>query len=141
MPYGLGGNTRREVNPEMADLIAKMTQAGIGKYGQQLSYGTKSEVDKPFGPIAELNIKCRAERAEEVDVLVALYMSRLNELGQDQPVRHYQPTYVNPQWISASILTPLTSKTRDVSRVALDKRFSPGTKRTLNYNIATLCWK
>ncbi|POM64471.1 Hypothetical protein PHPALM_19991 [Phytophthora palmivora] len=74
-----------------------------------------------FEPIAELNIKCRAERAEEVDVLVALYMSRLNELGQDQPVRHYQPTYVNPQWISASISTPLTSKTRDVSRAALDK--------------------
>ncbi|GMF34406.1 unnamed protein product [Phytophthora fragariaefolia] len=74
-------------------------------------------------PIADIKFKCQAERAEQVEVLMSLYMSRIDELGHDQPVPHYLSTEKKPEWISASSLTPLASKTRDLLRDSLDEPF------------------
>ncbi|POM62759.1 hypothetical protein PHPALM_28041 [Phytophthora palmivora] len=62
-------------------------------------------------PVADKKFKSQAERAEQVEVLMALYMTRIDDLAPDQPIPHYLS------------LTPLASKTRDLLRDALDEHF------------------
>eukprot|EP00644_Phytophthora_capsici_P015153 jgi/Phyca11/128339/e_gw1.75.28.1 len=76
-----------------------------------------------LAPVADLKFKCQAERPEQVEVLMSLYMIRIDNLCPNQPILHYLSTDEAPQWIPASSLTPLAAKTRDLLREALDERF------------------
>ncbi|GMF58791.1 unnamed protein product [Phytophthora fragariaefolia] len=53
---------------------------------------------------------------------MALYMTMVDDLAPEQPILHYLTTVDKPQWISASSLTPLAAKTRDLLRDAIDER-------------------
>ncbi|KAL3663730.1 hypothetical protein V7S43_011145 [Phytophthora oleae] len=193
MSCGLGGRSSKEANPEMAELITKMTQvitsvklvstAGdlfaelcksktkgastrlIGHSASRFLSTTNAmrrvldkwvaivewykiraeqairdrrpppvspldnrqteliQVLSILTPIADLKVKCQAERAEQVEVLMSLYMIRIDQLCPGQAIPHYLSTDEKPQWISPGSLTPLAAKTRDLLREALDERF------------------
>ncbi|KAK1944314.1 hypothetical protein P3T76_004226 [Phytophthora citrophthora] len=60
---------------------------------------------------------------EQVEVLMSLFMIRIDNLCPSQPILHYLSTDDDPKWIPASSLTPLAVKTCDLLREALDERF------------------
>ncbi|GMF40546.1 unnamed protein product [Phytophthora fragariaefolia] len=47
-------------------------------------------------PIGEIKRICQAERPVQVEVLVQLYMARIQDLDPDQPLPHYLSTDKNP---------------------------------------------
>ncbi|GMF21910.1 unnamed protein product [Phytophthora fragariaefolia] len=159
---GVGGKKARAANPEMAELITKMTLvitqvklvSSAGKLFAELCkaktkgastrlseddkhFKTASPPNFPLSPhltdvihvlsiltaVADIKFKCQAERAEQVEVLMALYRTRIDDLAPEKPILHYLSTVDKPQWISASSLTPLAAKTRDLLRDAIDERF------------------
>ncbi|ETP52202.1 hypothetical protein F442_02751 [Phytophthora nicotianae P10297] len=73
--------------------------------------------------IGEIKRTCQAKRPVQVEVLVKLFLARIQDLNPDQPLRHYLSSDENPKWIAASDLTPLATNTRLLLREALDERF------------------
>ncbi|ETO83143.1 hypothetical protein F444_02779 [Phytophthora nicotianae P1976] len=73
--------------------------------------------------IGEIKRTCQAKRPVQVEVLVKLFLARIQDLNPDQPLPHYLSSDENPKWIAASDLTPLAKNTRLLLREALDERF------------------
>ena len=65
----------------------------------------------------------QAEKANQVEVLLARYMARLHTLDEEKPVKHYQSTKDNVIWIQPGELTPTARHLQQRLREALDKRF------------------
>ncbi|EGZ27219.1 hypothetical protein PHYSODRAFT_419234, partial [Phytophthora sojae] len=66
---------------------------------------------------------CQAEEPNQVNVLHALYLIRLNTLDLDKPLKHYMSTKQNPKFIAKNELTDLAQFTRERLRKTLDSRF------------------
>ncbi|OWZ10090.1 hypothetical protein PHMEG_00017112 [Phytophthora megakarya] len=58
-----------------------------------------------LAPIVELKFKCQAERPEQVEVLMQLYMIRIDQLCLGQAIPHYLSMDEQPQWLLASSLS------------------------------------
>ncbi|GMF61057.1 unnamed protein product [Phytophthora fragariaefolia] len=69
-------------------------------------------------PIGEVKRICQAEHPVQVEILVQLYMARIQDLDPDQPLPLYLSTDKNPRWIPASDLTPLAADVRRLLREA-----------------------
>jgi hypothetical protein len=74
-------------------------------------------------PIASLKRRCQAEQANQVDVLLLLYLTRMTTLGTGTELKHCESTEASPKWISPSEMTNLGRVTRRLVRDELDERF------------------
>ncbi|POM63063.1 hypothetical protein PHPALM_27700 [Phytophthora palmivora] len=87
-------------------------------YEERARQALRAGKSPPEFPLAN-----RYDDLEHVEVLVKLFLARIEDLNPDHALPHYKSTDDNPRWIAASDLTPLAAKTRLLLREALDERF------------------